>query len=858
MAKAQWCGGYDAAQLLLDRCLRRDGSLFSESGDQLIWTCDLAEELEGRVGTPDESKDTFMEKLERQVDGLSRDALQLTAELLYVELLGESDTSGETKEKHVREVLALAPETTPIPDDLRAALHGGGVATYGAGKNFRDAYLRFLVRFVIAWKNHDPEEQERLAISPWDFRALVAGIETSTDAMQANALLHLLFPETFEYMISPSHRQKLVSTFAAGPGVNSADSEEEKMQVIRDVSSRALGRDVELYEEPFYGVWREVPSPQWRELLGWARRIYEWPGFDKAERNYKLHLAAKLKAARDADESEWLVLLKSAFTDGKNNLTDWRAHDAFLAWCNEHPDRARAAIGDLWDTADDLQSAVAGFLEAVPDDAIRGPGTRLKIASFLLLGANATGAPFFKTSVCRGFLKLVDRAPGESVEIEPQAMYRPADLAASLGVDPRTVRRFLRGHYPRDAEEKGQSWLLNTEQAQATVEYFGENASPDAALSMYASWLQTLEELRLRLLADGLEIRDLLDAQSIAYWLTVGPPEDWRDEDRQAFNLFREGADAERDPRGVRPSANVSLPPATAELAAKTHLPERWLQDKLDLLTEKQQVVFYGPPGTGKTFVALKLGEHLAAEGGETRLVQFHPSYAYEDFFEGYRPVGSEGGQVRFELLPGPLREMASEAASNPTKPYLLIIDEINRGNVAKVFGELYFLLEYRDRKIQLQYSRGEQFALPENLFVIGTMNTSDRSIALVDSALRRRFYFAGFLPTEEPIKSVLANWLEANGLQPEPASILEQLNEAIGDSDFSIGPSYFMTRTGVAPDVERVWTHAIKPLLEEHFYGTGRDIEAEFGPSALERRISEAADASSTEDEPNTDAAPA
>lgn len=103
---------------------------------------------------------------------------------------------------------------------------------------------------------------------------------------------------------------------------------------------------------------------------------------------------------------------------------------------------------------------------------------------------------------------------------------------------------------------------------------------------------------------------------------------------------------------------------------------------------------------------------------------------------------------MSFDLVPGALREIATDADKKPTVPHLLIIDEINRGNIAKIFGELYFLLEYREESIRLQYSRDEDFRLPKNLFVIGTMNTADRSIALVDSALRRRFYFMGLIPT--------------------------------------------------------------------------------------------------------------
>lgn len=132
--------------------------------------------------------------------------------------------------------------------------------------------------------------------------------------------------------------------------------------------------------------------------------------------------------------------------------------------------------------------------------------------------------------------------------------------------------------------------------------------------------------------------------------------------------------------------------------------------------------------------------------------MQFHPSYSYEDFFEGYRPVPSEDGKVGFELRPGPFRRIVEAARQDLSMPHILIIDEINRGNLAKIFGELYFLLEYRDQSIGLLYSAGEEddFTLPGNVFLIGTMNTADRSIALVDTAMRRRFAFMPLHPAEE------------------------------------------------------------------------------------------------------------
>lgn len=287
----------------------------------------------------------------------------------------------------------------------------------------------------------------------------------------------------------------------------------------------------------------------------------------------------------------------------------------------------------------------------------------------------------------------------------------------------------------------------------------------------------------------------------------------------------------------------VVLPPASTGLVDSLLLPRDWIEDCLDALREKRQVIFYGPPGTGKTYVAQKLAEHLVGDGGASTLVQFHPSYAYEDFFEGFRPrTGSTPGSIAFELTPGPLRRIADAARREPTRPHVLVIDEINRANIAKVFGELYFLLEYRDQVISLQYSPESSFSLPRNLFVIGTMNTADRSIALIDGAMRRRFSFLGFFPDRPPIAGLLRAWLADRGLDDEPADLLDELNRRLADVDAAVGPSYLMAPDVTAPGrLERIWARAILPLLEEHHVGTGVDVEATFGLAALRSALAPA-----------------
>lgn len=293
------------------------------------------------------------------------------------------------------------------------------------------------------------------------------------------------------------------------------------------------------------------------------------------------------------------------------------------------------------------------------------------------------------------------------------------------------------------------------------------------------------------------------------------------------------------------PTRELVLPDATEALASTLNVDRAWLDECVALLRDRPQLIFYGPPGTGKTYIATALADHLAGEN--VRLVQFHPSYSYEDFFEGYRPDPAGG----FVLRPGPMRKTVEAARDNPTTPYFLIIDEINRGNLAKIFGELYFLLEYRDRTVDLLYATGDDvgFSLPKNVFIIGTMNTADRSIALVDAAMRRRFAFVPLHPAERPTRDVLRRWLAGRGLGGEVADLLDELNARIEDDDFKIGPSYFMRPSVHEPGgLERAWRTAILPLLEEHHYGDGTDVAAQYGLDVIRARVARRTAASSGE----------
>lgn len=199
-------------------------------------------------------------------------------------------------------------------------------------------------------------------------------------------------------------------------------------------------------------------------------------------------------------------------------------------------------------------------------------------------------------------------------------------------------------------------------------------------------------------------------------------------------------------------------------------------------------------------------------------IIQFHPTYSYEDYIEGIRPQSKETGDGRFAVeyptQPGVFRRFC-EQAKGINGRCVFIIDEINRGNIPRIFGELMFSLEYRDREVTLPYS-GERFRIPDNVYLIGTMNTADRSIALVDFALRRRFHFFYFGADPD----LLDRWLAGNPVQVSYLSALYRrlATEAIEDEDYAIGHSYFMKPGLTEEELERIWRYSIEPYLKEYY----------------------------------------
>ena len=480
----------------------------------------------------------------------------------------------------------------------------------------------------------------------------------------------------------------------------------------------------------------KLEKDKWDEFVRRAQAYIATGQLESEEIVYKVEIGRKLAEARDAvfaGADGWADLLKRALNPNEANFINWRQTSNFNHWCVGYPDEALQALQAIWTgDASSVAERVRDFCDLLPQSVISGAGTRLNLASGLLMGLDVQQYPPF--------------------------------LARLMG---KTYKRTGYGQPERRADEA----------------------------ALYEHALGFLDRFIEEAQARGLTLRHRLDAQSLvwAIWKGRGEAVDGDDDDPTLPT---------ESPEGLLPSTDTDpwTPPKIEALAKKLLWEPRELQKIIDGLKDKRQAIFQGPPGTGKTYVAKSIAEWCKAHGGDFRIVQFHPSYSYEDFVEGFRPTLVDGGQAGFKLTEGPLRRIAKEAAANPNATFILVIDEINRGNVAKVLGELYFLLEYRDEEITLHYTATRQFSLPENLWVIGTMNTTDRSIALVDAALRRRFYFFGFFPDEPPIQGLLDRWLEKNN--PEAmwvADLVNVANRELKDRHLGIGPQLLHEERHVA-----------------------------------------------------------
>jgi len=344
-------------------------------------------------------------------------------------------------------------------------------------------------------------------------------------------------------------------------------------------------------------------------------------------------------------------------------------------------------------------------------------------------------------------------------------------------------------------------------------------------------YLAVLDTLEARFQEDAYPVHSFPEL-SLAAWL-------FKDSGTSAHPNATD-PDAQDDEADATPEAEITAAPIEPYsvddiLTDGCFIAREKLEKILERLRTKKNLILQGPPGTGKTWLAKRLAFALMGQRDDSkvRAVQFHPNLSYEDFIRGWRPVGDG----KLTLVDGPFVEMMKAAAKDPTSRHVVVIEEINRGNPAQIFGEMLTLLEVDKRTpneaLELSYKRsdGERVFIPDNLYVIGTMNIADRSLALVDLALRRRFAFIDLEPT---LGKPWHDWVQSQcGIDSEILVEIEKrliaLNSEISADtglgpQFRVGHSYVTPPFGVPISDAREWFRQvvdteIGPLLDEYWF---------------------------------------
>jgi 5-methylcytosine-specific restriction enzyme B len=764
----------EAAREWRDRCWMTDGSILSQSA---LWTTENLDYLDRHfVQNLDEGTRGFLEKLHDQLDPTPPAVKQLAAEILWILYLSVSDTSmkGATKRLQIRQVWEWSGE--PLPDSpMLAAPLEVGFANPGTGfQTNRWREFAFVVGMTQHWKGLAESTRQELIADPWVFARWVDQHPVGSNRQFRHMLLYLLFPDYFERVMTGSHKEQILKKLGPRFGVTGVDfrdrtSVDRALHQLRPrLEEHYQAEVVDYYEIPVRGDWLDAPA----ETL---------PGADATT----MDQARAWQQARMGGRRVWLLA---------------PAEGARL-W-GEFQREGIAAIG--WDDLTELSSLTS--YEAVYE-ALRG-----------LYGGNPTN----DANACYQFAHQIK--PGDLIVAKQgrSVLLGYGEVTSPYRYDER--RPEYRHVVDVDWVRTGR-WTVPAEHRMVVKTL--------TDMTPYPRWLHAAIGLMDGVDADGSH----LGRQTVSRG--VGGEEDRPNGIGGEAGSERRGVVTLESGTGKAGHLFSGSPPSPPEpYPLERALNELFMGQEqftaiLDALARKKNVILEGAPGVGKTFIARRIAWALMREKDNERvqMVQFHQSYGYEDFIQGWRPQANG-----FGLQDGAFHRFCRKAAADPRREYVFIIDEINRGNLSKIFGELMMLIEADKRggdfAVPLAYSPGELFYVPENLYLLGMMNTADRSLAMVDYALRRRFSFFRLQPAFGVDQ--FANYLNELGaseaLVRRIVERMTELNHAIAQDTRNLGPGYEIGHSFFVPGesggtlddtwYERVVRQEIMPLLTEYWFG--------------------------------------
>jgi len=394
---------YEAIRVVVDNGLRQDGSAFTPGAP--VWTgVNFAALREHFIEQPDLGKDTYLTKLEGQLTGADDSAIQLMAELHYINLVISTTISGKRKREILNTILGSMKAPVSLPAEMANALDCGFINPGTFYSTRRDLQINFLIEFGEAWKHLDSNGQEVLLQDPWAFKDFAFGLPVHSAYGQREALLHLVHTDHFEAVVSREHKQLIAKRYASLVA-EPTDDVDRQINQIRDGLTPNLWPEFDFYDEQVRPQWQSSSGGAWDGFVKWARKFYEHPDFEQNEREYKLVAVGPLTDARSAllAGGDWRPLLRQGFLNSHNNMTDWRVHDRFLGWVDAQADAdaatdvAEAALSALWEDGD-VAPRIDAFLDLVPSSELGAVGAQLNVASYLLMAQAPSDHPIYKPS----------------------------------------------------------------------------------------------------------------------------------------------------------------------------------------------------------------------------------------------------------------------------------------------------------------------------------------------------------------------------------------------------------------------------------------------------------------------------
>lgn len=805
----------DAAEKWKQRCLLDGGSLFSE---ERLWRRENFRGLQTYfVERPDEGSDSFEEKLRRQLEPAPPEMRRLWAEITWAYYLIVSSVTRVKKLDRIRTVWESSG--TALPEDhwaLGDVLDGGVVNPGMAYARHQWLEFRFIITIMLDWCSRAAEERESLLNNPWDFATWVDGQEDGRRRQFRHALLFLLFPDVFEPILSIGHKKSIVKALT--------DETAKSLEIDR-MSLMDLDKGLAAIKERLRDKYRGHG----------IRFFHESPIRELWQSGSPTPTPNEADPADDAGDEAWY---RDRF--GAADVWGIGAGEGARLW-GDFLEHGVVAIG--WDDLGDLsqydsRDAIHGAL--IENGAGQNPRNQslavwefvheMKIGDVLIAKRGRTSILGWGR-VTGDYTYESERAEYQNLRtVDWHACRATVDLKSP--VTTKTLTRFtpykdwLRGVFELidGAEGRGRSPNLDFEQMGIPVGSVLVSTKSDEEATVLANNRVTFRN----------ESMSLSAATEKAVGYRTNPCPQWTFRGRNVGNIYRQTY-------GKKPELPEPIPYDIATALNDLFVEESQFQRIRDSIALRKNLILQGPPGVGKTFIARRIAWCLIGrkDSRPLEMVQFHQSYAYEDFVQGWRPTETGG----FRLRNGVFFEFCKRAEQEPETPFVFIIDEINRGNLSKIFGELLMLIESDKRghehAIALTYgASGDRFSVPENVHLLGLMNTADRSLAIVDYALRRRFAFETLKPAygtrkfreyllEAEVDRMLVDRIDRN---------LSALNERIGeDKDlgpgFQIGHSYFVPEESA----DEQWflgivDTQIAPLLREYWFDRPEEAERRIG----------------------------